>query len=219
MQNLNIKTNRTKIMPFTITIDGPAAAGKGTLSKMMSKELSLPHLDTGLLFRVTGRRVMDGQDPLVAAGSIKASDLDRKDLRSAEVGQAASEVSAIPEVRKILTDFQKTFARQPGGAILDGRCIGIEICPEAQVKIFVTASDEVRATRRWKELVVTNPDLTVEDVLGDLQTRDTRDASRATAPMKAAPGALLLDTSYLTINEALDMALCEVSRKYQPYAA
>jgi cytidylate kinase len=206
-------------MPFTITIDGPAAAGKGTLCKMLSAELGFPHLDTGLLFRVTGRRVMDGLDPLTAAASIEASDLARTDLRTAEVGQAASEVSAIPEVREILTDFQKSFARQPGGAILDGRCIAIEICPEAEVKIFVTASDEVRATRRWKELVTTNPDLTVAEVLLDLSTRDARDASRATAPMKAAPGALILDTSHLTINEAVDMALDEISRKCRRTAA
>ncbi|TMV49288.1 (d)CMP kinase, partial [Thioclava sp. BHET1] len=136
-------------MIFTVAIDGPAAAGKGTLSRAVAAHFGFAHLDTGLLYRAVGAL---GGDPIAAARGLVPTDLDRDDLRSGSAGQAASRVAAIPEVRAALLAFQRRFARAEGGAVLDGRDIGTVICPEAEVKLFVTASDEVRAHRRWLEL-------------------------------------------------------------------
>jgi cytidylate kinase len=133
-------------MIFTVAIDGPAAAGKGTVARELAHRFGLAHLDTGLLYRAVGAK---GGDPATAARTLEAADLARDDLRSAEAGQAASRVAAIPEVRAALVDFQRAFARREGGAVLDGRDIGTVICPEAEVKLYVTASPEVRAHRRW----------------------------------------------------------------------
>jgi cytidylate kinase len=135
--------------PFTVAIDGPAASGKGTISRAVAAEFGFAHLDTGLLYRAVGAK---GGDPAEAARSLTAEDLKRGDLRTAEAGQAASRVAADPEVREALVDFQRAFARRAGGAVLDGRDIGTVICPEAEVKLYVTASDEVRARRRHAEL-------------------------------------------------------------------
>ncbi len=191
--------------PFTVAIDGPAAAGKGTISRAVAAHFGFAHLDTGLLYRAVG---MKGGDPAVAARSLNATDLDRDDLRSAEAGQAASRVAEIPEVRQALVDFQRSFARSPGGAVLDGRDIGTVICPEAEVKLFVTASDEVRAHRRWLEL---GGDQAA--VLADLRARDARDSARATAPLKPAPDALLLDTTELTIDAAVQKAVEAIEQR------
>ena len=136
-------------MPFTIAIDGPAASGKGTIARALALRFSFHHLDTGLLYRAVGAR---GGDPIAAARSLSAEDLARGDLRSAEAGQAASRVAAIPEVRAALVAFQRAFARQEPGAVLDGRDIGTVICPLAEVKLYVTASDQIRARRRALEL-------------------------------------------------------------------
>ena len=141
------------------------------------------------------------------AQSLSDTDVVRNDLRTAMAGQAASKVAALPEVRAALLDFQKNYARRDGGAVLDGRDIGTVICPEAEVKIYVTASDEIRAERRFRELVVNKPELTVAQVLADLQARDTRDASRGVAPMRAADDALLLDTTKLSIDAAVAEAM------------
>ncbi len=204
-------------MKFTVAIDGPAAAGKGTISRAVAEEFGFSYLDTGSLYRAVGVKVLEIGggviDPAVAArlaGNLSQADLDRDDLRTAMAGQAASKVAAMPAVRAALLDFQKTYARRDGGAVLDGRDIGTVICPDAEVKIYVTASDEIRAARRHKELVVTMPDLTVEQVLTDLEARDARDANRDTAPMKAADDALLLDTTALSIDEAVQQAIAVI---------
>jgi cytidylate kinase len=192
---------------FTVAIDGPAAAGKGTIARALARHFGFAHLDTGLLYRATGRRVLAGEPPLVAARALQPDDLLRGDLRTAEVGQAASKVAAMPEVRAALLDFQKDFARREGGAVLDGRDIGTVICPDAQVKLFVTASDARRAERRHRELSALDPELTVADVMADLKTRDARDAERDAAPMRPAPDALLLDTTDLAIDAAVAQAI------------
>ena len=195
---------------FTIAIDGPAAAGKGTISRALAAHFGCAHLDTGLLYRATGARVATGLSPLEAAETLSEQDLARDDLRSAEAGQAASRVAALPEVRAALVAFQRSFARQKGGAVLDGRDIGTVICPEAEVKLFVTAEDATRAERRLAELVVSDPDLTLADVLDDLRARDRRDSERATAPLRPAPDALVLDTTLMTIEEAVAAAIAAV---------
>jgi len=207
-------------MKFTVAIDGPAAAGKGTLSRALAKSLGFAYLDTGAIYRAvaakaleTGGRQIDPTFAARVAINLSDRDLNRSDLRTAKVGQAASKIAAMPEVRAALLEFQKMFARRNGGAILDGRDIGTVICPEAEVKLFVTASDEIRAERRLKELQVRNPDLTHADVLADLIARDTRDASRDVAPMKPAPDALLLDTTKLSIDAAVAEALALIKER------
>ncbi len=200
-------------MAFTIAIDGPAAAGKGTVSKAVADHFGFAHLDTGLLYRATGRRTLDGTDPVEAARALVAADLDAADLRTPEVAQAASRVAAIPEVRHALVDFQRAFARRAGGAVLDGRDIGTVICPEAEVKLFVTADDDVRARRRLAELTGKSIGTTYEEVLADLRTRDARDSARADAPLKPAEDAVVLDTSTMTIDEAVAAAIAEIDRR------
>jgi cytidylate kinase len=197
-------------MAFTIAIDGPAAAGKGTIGRALAAHFGFAHLDTGLLYRATGRRMLDGLEPVEAARSLRAGDLDADDLRSPEVSQAASRVAAIPEVRQALLDFQRAFARRAGGAVLDGRDIGTVICPDAEVKLYVTASDAERARRRHLELTQKGHAVTLEEVACDLRQRDARDSARATAPLKPAADALLLDTSELTIDEAVAAAVAKV---------
>lgn len=186
-------------MPFTIAIDGPAASGKGTIARALAQELGFAHLDTGLLYRAVGAL---GGDPVAAARGLAPQDLARDDLRTAEAGQAASRVAAIPEVRAALVDFQRRFARTDPGAVLDGRDIGTVICPEAELKLYVTASDDVRARRRALEL---QADETA--ILAELRERDARDAARDVAPMRAADDALLLDTSDMSIEDAVARAL------------
>lgn len=191
-------------MPFIIAIDGPAASGKGTIARALAAHFGFHHLDTGLLYRATGAK---GGDPVTAARSLDASDLARADLRSAEAGQAASRIAAIPEVRAALVDFQHRFAAQEPGAVLDGRDIGTVICPDAAVKLYVTASDQVRARRRAAELGA-DP----EEMLAQLQERDRRDSERAAAPLKPAPDAVLLDTTHLGIPEAIAQAIAQVNK-------
>ena len=193
-------------MSFTIAIDGPAASGKGTISKAVAAHFGFAHLDTGLLYRAVGRRLLNGDEPVAAAQSLTAADLDGDDLRGPDVAQAASKVAAIPEVRAALVDFQRAFARRAGGAVLDGRDIGTVICPEAEVKLFVTASDEVRAHRRYLELQGKGLEIDEAQVLADLRERYARDSERATAPLVAADDATLLDTSALTIDAAVARA-------------
>ncbi len=194
-------------MRFTVAIDGPAAAGKGTISKGVAAHFGFAHLDTGLLYRAVGRRMLQGEEPIAAAGSLTAEELQQGDLRTAEIAQAASKVAVIPEVRSALVDFQRAFARRAGGAVLDGRDIGTVICPNAEVKLFVTASPEVRAERRYLELSAKGSDVSREQVLADVKERDARDAGRSTAPMKPADDAVQLDTSNLSIEAALARAL------------
>ncbi|MDO5757562.1 MAG: (d)CMP kinase [Rhodobacterales bacterium] len=199
-------------MTFTIAIDGPAAAGKGTVGRRLAARFGYAHLDTGLLYRATGRRMLEGLDAVEAARSLRRTDLDAPGLRTPEVGQAASRVAAIPDVRQALIDFQRAFASRSGGAVLDGRDIGTVICPEAEVKLYVTATDEVRAGRRHSELVAAGEDITYDEVLQDLRQRDARDSARAAAPLKPAGDAVVLDTSQLTIEQAVAAAIAQVLR-------
>ncbi|MBW7921614.1 MAG: (d)CMP kinase [Rubellimicrobium sp.] len=189
---------------FTVAIDGPAAAGKGTVARALAGAFGFAHLDTGLLYRAVG---VKGGDPVAAARGLVPADLTRDDLRSLAAGEAASVVAALPEVRAALVDFQRRFARQPGGAVLDGRDIGTVICPEAEVKLFVTASPEVRAERRWHE---TGESIPYDEVLAQVRARDARDTGRADAPLRAAPDAVVIDTSDLSIDEAVARAAAVV---------
>jgi len=189
-------------MIFTVAIDGPAAAGKGTVARAVAARFGFAHLDTGLLYRAVGARAAAGEDPVAAARGLGPADLARGDLRSLEAGQWASRVAVIPEVRAALVDFQRGFARRAGGAVLDGRDIGTVICPEAEVKLYVTASDEVRAARRQAE---TGGEIGA--VLADMRARDARDAGRDAAPMRPAPDAVLLDTTDLSIDAAVERAV------------
>ena len=190
-----------------MAIDGPAAAGKGTIARGLASEFGFKHLDTGILYRAVGRRVLDGDAALVAASTLRHRDIARDDLRTREVSEAASKVAAIPEVREALVAFQREFAAREGGAVLDGRDIGTVICPVADVKLFVTASAEVRAHRRWLELVAAGSDVDEVQVLADVVARDTRDAERAAAPMVAAEDAVTLDTSEMDVAAALAKAV------------
>jgi len=199
-------------MRFTIAIDGPAAAGKGTISKAVAAHYGFAHLDTGLLYRAVGARTLDGTDPIAAAKALTAEDLDADNLRTPEVAQAASKVAVIGEVRAALVDFQRTFARRAGGAVLDGRDIGTVICPNAEAKLFVTASAEVRAERRYLELVGKGTEIDRETVLADVKERDARDMERAEAPLKPAEDAVLIDTSDLAIEEAIAAAVAAIDK-------
>ena len=200
-------------MAFTIAIDGPAAAGKGTISKAVAAHFGFAHLDTGLLYRAVGAKTLAGVEAIAAAESLVAEDLEAGDLRTPEVAQAASKVAVIPEVRSALVDFQKAFARRAGGAVLDGRDIGTVICPDAEAKLFVTASAEVRAERRFKELQGKGGDQSYEEVLADVKERDKRDRERATAPLKPADDAVQIDTSEMLIEAAVRAAIAAIEAR------
>lgn len=195
-------------MIFTVAVDGPAAAGKGTISRAVAAQFGFAHLDTGLLYRAVGVvSKASGRAPSDVAQTLSAADLAREDLRSLAAGAAASEVAVLPEVRAALIDFQREFARRAGGAVLDGRDIGTVICPEAEVKLFVTASPEARAQRRWRE---TGGDFA--HVLAEVIARDARDSNRAEAPLRPADTAVLIDTTDLSIEEAIAAAAAEIAR-------
>ncbi|MDG1128428.1 d(CMP) kinase [Seohaeicola saemankumensis] len=200
-------------MAFTIAIDGPAAAGKGTISRAVAAHFGFAHLDTGLLYRAVGVRMLEGIDPVAAARALTPHDLERGDLRGAAAAQAASKVATIPEVREALLDFQRAFAQRAGGAVLDGRDIGTVICPEAEAKLFVTASPEVRAHRRHAELRAAGSDMTYPEVLEDVRQRDARDSDRSTAPLKPAEDAVLIDTSALDIDAAVAAAIAAIDAR------
>lgn len=199
-------------MTFTVAIDGPAAAGKGTISKAVAVHFGFAHLDTGLLYRAVGAKVLVGADPVGAARALDPVDLESDDLRTPAVAQAASEVAVNADVRAELVEFQRKFAMRPQGAVLDGRDIGTVICPEADVKLFVTASAECRAERRFKELSGKGHDVSYEQVLVDVKARDARDSGRATAPLLAAEDAVTIDTSDMTIEAAVSAAIAAVER-------
>ena len=195
-------------MSFVVAIDGPAAAGKGTLARALAAHFGFQYLDTGLLYRAVGAKVADGHEPLTAAQNLAVEDLARSDLRSVEAGQHASKVAVIPEVRSALLDFQRAFADRDGGAVLDGRDIGTVICPNANLKLYVTARAEVRAKRRWDELEQSE---SYEAILAAVIERDERDMNRADAPLKPAADAHILDTSDLSIKDVLQTAITLVN--------
>jgi cytidylate kinase len=203
-----------------IAIDGPAASGKGTLAKRIAAHFGLHHLDTGLLYRAVARDMQrlggaldDAERAAAAARALDPAGLDDPDLRNPGAGEAASIVARIPQVRAALLEFQRSFARRAPGAVLDGRDIGTAVCPEADVKIYVTATPEVRAERRYLEMKGRGEAATYEGVLADIRRRDQRDASRDTAPMRSADDAFLLDTSNLDIEAAFDTAVGVILRK------
>ncbi|MEM9638459.1 MAG: d(CMP) kinase [Pseudomonadota bacterium] len=199
--------------PFTIAIDGPAAAGKGTISKAVAAHFGFAHLDTGLLYRAVGAKLLLGLDPVAAARGLTAEDLKEDGLRSPEVAQAASKIAVIGEVRAALLDFQRSFARRAGGAVLDGRDIGTVICPDADAKLFVTASAEVRADRRFAELSASGGAVSRAQVLADVKERDARDRARAEAPLVAARDAVEIDTSEMSIDEAIAAAIAAIDAR------
>lgn len=195
-------------MPFTIAIDGPAASGKGTLARALAERFGFAHLDTGLLYRAVGAL---GGDPVAAAENLSPQDLLRPDLRTAEAGQAASRVATDPRVRAALVDFQRRFAVQEPGAVLDGRDIGTVICPDAALKLYVIADDQTRAARRAAELGADPAEMLVQ-----LRERDARDAARATAPLRPAEDAVLLDTTAMRIEDAVAAAIVLVQARLAP---
>ncbi|CAM3737952.1 (d)CMP kinase [Phaeobacter inhibens] len=201
-------------MSFTVAVDGPAAAGKGTISRAVAAHFGFGHLDTGLLYRAVGARMLAGDKPIDAALALLPDDLERPELRTAQVAQAASKVAVIAEVRAALVDFQRAFARRAGGAVLDGRDIGTVICPRAQAKLFVTASAEVRAQRRLQELMAAGNPTSYAEVLEDVKARDARDTNRLESPLKPASDAVLIDTSALTIDEAVATAIAAIDARH-----
>lgn len=198
---------------FVIAVDGPAASGKGTIASRLAQEHQLPFLDTGLLYRAVGLALADSGGDLddadlaeAAARDLNLQGLDSPRLGGREAGEAASRVAAHPGVRAALLALQREFAAQPSGAVLDGRDIGTVIAPWAPAKLYVTASPEVRAERRWRQLTLGGENLSLQDMLEDIRRRDERDSSRASAPLHKAQDAVLLDTSELDISTAVEAA-------------
>ena len=196
---------------FVVAIDGPAAAGKGTIAKTVSDRFGFNYLDTGLLYRAVGARTLLGDDPVNAAEQLDPEELNDPNLRSAEVANAASRVASIQEVRAALFDFQRRFAQRAGGSVLDGRDIGTAVCPDADVKLFITAALEVRAKRRFEQLCENGVTIDYETVLADVKARDSRDMSRQDAPLIAAQDAKLIDTSDLTANQSTERAVALIT--------
>ena len=196
-----------------IAIDGPAASGKGTVSKVISKKLRFNYLDTGKLYRAIGAKYLEGYQPIAAAKSLGRNDLDKYDLQKPEIAQAASEIASIPEVRAALLEFQRNFSQKLPGAVLDGRDIGTVVCPDARIKIFLTASLEARAKRRYIELRKHDEKINFETILEQIKGRDERDRTRSSSPMVAASDAKIFDTSELSINEAVDEVFSFIQTK------
>ena len=205
---------------LVIAVDGPAASGKGTLAKRLAAHYGLPCLDTGLLYRIVARAMLDAGHDIHDAeaaeqivGSFDEAGFPEERLRGREIGEAASVVAAMPAVRAGLLARQRRFASQPGGAVLDGRDIGTVICPDAPAKLFVTATPEVPAARRHKELAGRGDDASFEAILADIRRRDARDSGRSDAPLKAAADAVVLDTSALTVEEVVAAAIDIIERR------
>ena len=200
-----------------IAIDGTTASGKGTIAKRLAARYGLPHMDTGRLYRATavaaikqGVALDDATGLAAIAASLDLADFDEAELRTGEAGKAASKVAVIPEVRQALFDLQRAFAVQPRGALLDGRDIGTVIAPDADVKLWVDANVEQRGYRRWKEYVGYGHDMSLEEVIKQLRIRDERDQSRKDAPATIATDAVLIDTTDLTIDAAVEKAIAAV---------
>ncbi len=209
-----------------VAVDGPAAAGKGTVARAVARHFGFHFLDTGSLYRMVGLAVLrGGGDPndrataIAAAQSLRPETYRDEDLRGEGVGNAASIVAVIAEVRAALLDFQRQFAARPPGAVLDGRDIGTVVCPDAEAKLYITASPEVRARRRMKELAERGEAVPYETVLAEIRARDARDRTRATAPLVAAADATVIDTSDMGIEEAVAAAVATVMQRRHPSPA
>lgn len=205
--------------PFIIAIDGPAASGKGTLARKLADELGFPHLDTGLTYRAVAHALLSEDLPLddeklaeKIARTVDLGTLDKSVLSDHEIGEAASKIAVMSSVRQALVEQQRIFAATAKGAVLDGRDIGTVVCPNADVKLFVTASPQERARRRWNEMQLKGQDANFDQILKDIQQRDTRDMARADSPLKPADDAHLLDTSEMDIQTAFRQALEIVER-------
>ena len=196
-----------------IAIDGPAASGKGTVSKAISAKLQFNYLDTGKLYRTIGAKYLEGCEPISAAQNLDENDLKLYDLKKPKIAQVASEIALIPEVRASLLEFQRDFSKKLPGAVLDGRDIGTVVCPDAEVKIFLTASLESRANRRYLELVKQDPKISLETILEQIRQRDERDQKRISSPLVAATDAKVIDTSELSIKEAVEKVFAYVKTK------
>lgn len=208
------------MLPLIIAIDGPAASGKGTLARRLADRYRLPHLDTGLTYRALAKALIDQSQPLsdenIAVETAKTIDLaklDRIVLAAHDIGEGASKVAVIPAVRRILVEKQREFANQPAGAVLDGRDIGTVVCPDATVKLYVTASAEVRAKRRFDEVLMRKGDADFEEIIDDIERRDARDMGRTDSPLKPAEDAHLLDTSTMDIETAFRAAVFIIDEK------
>jgi len=196
-----------------IAIDGPAASGKGTVSKAISAKLQFNYLDTGKLYRAIGAKYLEGCEPISAAQNLDENDLKLYDLKKPKIAQVASEIALIPEVRASLLEFQRNFSKKLPGAVLDGRDIGTVVCPNAKVKIFLTASLESRANRRYLELVKQDPKISLETILEQIRQRDERDQKRISSPLVAATDAKVIDTSELSIKEAIEKVFAYIQTK------
>ena len=206
-------------MGLVLAVDGPGGAGKGTICHIASKILGYPYLDTGLLYRAVALKLVAKNvtniesHAIEFAGTLKLEDLNKVGLRDPEVSNLSSKIAIIPEVRERLLSFQIEFSRDFRGAILDGRDIGARVCPNADIKFYITASLEVRSKRRWIETIKLNPSETLSKVKADLMKRDTRDRSRSLAPLIKAEDALLIDTSELTIDASVKLFIDAVNEK------
>ena len=198
-----------------IAIDGTAASGKGTISSKIAQNYCVPHLDTGLLYRLVGYHVLQGIDPIDAANQLNVKQAEVFDLKTLQVSNAASEVAKNPTVRAKLLEFQRRFASKPGGAVLDGRDIGTVICPNADLKFYITASSEVRAQRRHSELLVLGHKISYESVLREIQERDERDTNREQSPLLPAEDANKIDTSDMNIGEVYDLVCLIIDAKLE----
>ena len=198
-----------------IAIDGTAASGKGTISRKIAQNYCIPHLDTGLLYRLVGYHVLQGIDPIDAANQLNVKQAEVFDLKTLQVSNAASEVAKNPSVRAKLLEFQRRFASKPGGAVLDGRDIGTVICPNADLKFYITASSEVRAQRRHSELLGLGHKISYESVLREIQERDERDTNREQSPLLPAEDANKIDTSDMNIGEVYDLVCLIIDAKLE----
>ncbi len=223
MRYVTVKRNGTIFMGFVIAIDGPAAAGKGTLARKLAEHYGLPHLDTGLTYRATAKALVDAGKPLddetiaaETAAAIDLGNLDRTVLSAHEIGEAASKVAAMPSVRVALVEAQRRFAEAGRGAVLDGRDIGTVVCPDAPVKLYVTADAEIRARRRYDEIVARGETADFTQILDDVRRRDERDMGRKDSPLRPADDAHLLDTSKMGIEAAFRAACAYVDKRPDP---
>ena len=198
-----------------IAIDGTAASGKGTISRKIAQNYCVPHLDTGLLYRLVGYHVLQGIDPIDATNQLNVKQAEVFDLKTLQVSNAASEVAKNPTIRAKLLEFQRRFASKPGGAVLDGRDIGTVICPNADLKFYITASSEVRAQRRHSELLVLGHKISYESVLREIQERDERDTNREQSPLLPAEDANKIDTSDMNIGEVYDLVCLIIDAKLE----